>query len=452
MEQLKRELGLFDAVMLIVGNIIGIGIFVTTGEIAQSLSSPGGILLVWLLGGLLALAGALSFAELSASLPYTGGDYVYLREAYGPAVGFLSGWSSFLVTFSGSIALLSVVFTAFVSFFFPFLSLDRVFFSLEVLGLTLRLSPGHLLSLLVVFLLSAVHYRGVGMGALVQNVLTVLKIGALLAIIVLGVLIGKGSMENFSPFFDLGKLGDLSRFGFAFIPVIFTYAGWNAVTYMAGEVKEPERNLPRALLWANLLVIFLYVAVNAVYFYAVRVEKMQGAIRVSELATTALFGYETSAWITAIITVSILGALNVTIMIGPRIYFAMAQDGLFFQRLTQVHPRFHTPSNAIVLQSLWSALLIVTGTFSFLLNYVTVIITIFSAMTVGAVLVLRAKRPDLKRPYSVWGYPIVPIAFIAVSLSVAWATVWEKPWDALGGLGIVGLGIPAYLFWSRTRT
>lgn len=451
MEQgaLRRRLGLFDAVMLIAGNIIGIGIFVTTGEIAQSLPTPGGILLIWVLGGCLALAGALSCAELAASMPYSGGDYIYLREAYGSLIGFLSGWSSFLVTFSGSIALLAVVFTAFLSFFFPVLSGEQALFSLDLFGLPLRLSLAHLFSIAVVVVLSAIHYVGVATGAIVQNILTVLKIGALLGIILLGILVGKGDVDHFSPFFELEKMGDLSLFGFAFIPVIFTYAGWNAVIYMAGEVREPERNLPRALLWANVLVIFLYLAINAVYFYAVPVEKMQGAIRVSELATTALFGHQTSAWITAIITVSILGSLNVTIMIGPRIYYAMAADGLFFRRLTRVHPRFSTPSNAIVLQALWSCMLILTGTFGFLLNYVSVIITVFSALTVGALLVLRARRPGLERPYKIWGYPVVPVLFILVSLGIALATLQEKPMDALRGLGIVALGIPAYFFWQN---
>lgn len=448
---LKRKLGLFDAVMLIAGNIIGIGIFVTTGEIAQSLPTPGGILLIWLLGGCLALAGALSCAELAACLPYSGGDYVYLREAYGSLIGFLSGWSSFLVTFSGSIALLAVVLTAFLAFFFPILSNENVLFSLNIFGLPLRLSLAHLFSMAVVLVLSAIHYVGVGMGAIVQNILTVLKISALLGIILLGILLGKGNLDHFSPFFALEKMSDLSHFGFAFIPVIFTYAGWNAVIYMAGEVREPERNLPRALLWANLLVMLLYISINVVYFYAVPVEKMPGAIRVSELATTALFGRQTSAWITAIITVSILGSLNVTVMIGPRIYYAMAKDGLFFRRLTRIHPRFSTPSSAIVFQALWSCVLILTGTFNFLLNYVTVIITVFSALTVGALLVLRMKRPELKRPYRIWGYPIVPVLFILVSLGIALATLREKPMDALRGLGIVGLGVPAYFFWSRSK-
>jgi basic amino acid/polyamine antiporter, APA family len=446
---LRRRLGLFDAMMLIVGDIIGIGIFVTTGDIAQSLPSPGGILLIWLLGGLLALAGALSCAELAASMPVSGGDYIYLREAYGPLVGFLSGWSSFLVTFCGSIALLAVVFTAFISFFFPVLSHDNVLFAVNVFGHSVQLSAGQFFSILVVFILSAIHYVGVGVGAAVQNILTLLKVGAIVAIIIFGLTIGNGSLDHFSPFWDWSKINNPGLFGVAFLPVIFTYAGWNAVIYMAGEVREPEKNLPRALARATFLVMLLYLAINAVYFYAVPVEKMRGTIRVSELATTALFGYQTSAWITAIITVSILGAVNVTTMIGPRVYHAMARDGLFFARLARVHPSFYTPANAIVLQALWISVLILTGTFGTLLNYVSVVIGLFSSLTVGSLLVLRVKRPELDRPYKIWGYPWVPWLFITANLGIALAILWEKPLDALRGMGIVALGIPAYLFWQN---
>jgi APA family basic amino acid/polyamine antiporter len=453
MEQtgLRRQLGLFDAMMLIAGDMIGIGIFVTTGDIAQSLPSPGGILLIWLLGGLLALAGALSCAELAASMPVSGGDYNYLRAAYGPLVGFLSGWSSFLVTFCGSIALLAVVFAVFVSFFFPVVAMDHVLFTFNVFGATMTISGGHLLALFVVYVLTAIHYVGVGIGAKLQNILTVLKIGAIVGIIVLGVFIGNGSLEHFSPFFEWDKIKP-GLFGLAFLPVIFTYAGWNAAIYMAGEVREPEKNLPRALIRGVLLVTVLYLVINAVYIYAVPVEQMQGKIRVSELATTALFGYKTSALITAIITVSILGAVNVTTMIGPRIYYAMARDGLFFKGLARVHPRFHTPSNAILLQAVWITVLVLTGTFGTLLSYVSVIIGVFSALTVGALLVLRVKRPELKRPYKIPGYPWIPWLFILANLGIAVATLREQPLDALRGFGIVALGVPADYFWKhRTR-
>jgi basic amino acid/polyamine antiporter, APA family len=448
--ELKRQIGLFSAVMLIAGDMIGTGIFISTGVIAETLPSPGGILLIWVLGGLLALAGALSCAELSASLPYAGGDYNYIKAAYGRLMGFLSGWSSFLVTFSGAIAFLAVTFTGFMAFFLPVLGASEAFFSRTFLGLAVTITPGTVFSIAVVVLISALHCIGVRQGTLLQNVLSLLKIGALLAIILLAVFVGVGDTAHFTPFFDWNRITNASVFAAAFIPVIFAYSGWNAIIYIAGEVKQPERNLPRALLWANLIVIALYLAVNTVYIYAVPVTEMKGALRVSEVATTALFGRQTSVWITAVITVSILGALNVVTMLGPRIYYAMARDGVFFKGLSRVHPTFNTPTNAIVLQCIWACFLLVTGTFGTLFTYVSVIITLFSAFTVGAVIVLRYKRPDLPRPYKLWGYPIVPILFIAIHLWIVWGSVTENPFESLMGLIIVCLGIPAYLIW-RSR-
>ena len=336
--ELKRQIGLFSAVMLIAGDMIGTGIFISTGAIAETLPTPGGVLLVWLFGGLLALAGALTCAELAAALPYAGGDYIYIREAYGKLMGFLSGWSSFLVTFSGAIAFLSVILNGFMSFFFPVLGSEDVIFSLSLPLIPITVKIGTLFSMGIVLLLSGLHCLGVRQGTLTQNILTILKIGALLGIIVLGIFFGNGNTSHFEPLFDWEKIGNSSLFGAAFIPVIFAYSGWNAVTYIAGEVKDPEKNLPRALMYGVLIVIALYLAINAVYIYAVPVTEMKGALRMSEVATTALFGYKTSAWITAIITVSILGALNVVTMIGPRIYYAMAKDGVFFQQ-----PNLHSP-------------------------------------------------------------------------------------------------------------
>lgn len=447
--ELKRQLSLFDAIMLIAGDMIGIGIFVTTGAIAETLPSPGGVLLVWFLGGLLALTGALSCAELSASLPHVGGDYIYIREAYGKLMGFLSGWSSFLVTFSGAIAFLAVGFTGFLSFFIPALGSNEPFFSVNGFGLSIHPTGGTLFSIVVVLSISALHCLGVRQGTVTQNILTTLKLGALLAIILLGISIGSGDRAHFTPLFDWSKISNFSVFAAAFIPAIFAYSGWNAVIYIAGEVKDPERNLPRALLWANLLVITLYLAINMVYIYGVPVTEMKGALRVSEVATTALFGYQTSALITAIITVSILGALNVVTMLGPRIYYAMARDGVFFRRLTYIHPTFGTPTSAIVLQAVWTCLLILTNTWGTLFTYVSVVITLFSALTVGSVIVLRYKRPELKRPYKLWGYPVVPILFIIANAWIVWGSVTEKPYESLVGILIVCLGIPAYLIWQK---
>jgi len=447
--ELKRQIGLFDAVMLISGDMIGIGIFVTTGVIAETLPTPGGVLLVWILGGLLALTGALSCAELSASLPYAGGDYIYIREAYGKLMGFLSGWSSFLVTFSGAIAFLAVGFSGFMAFFFPVLGSKQSIFSVAIPLIPVNVTVGTLFSMVVVLLISALHCLGVRVGTMTQNILTTLKIGALVGIIFLGVFLGKGDMSHFSPLFDWEKITNFSVFAAAFIPAIFAYSGWNAVIYIAGEVKEPERNLPRALLWANLIVIALYLAVNIVYIYGVPVSEMKGALRVSEVATTALFGHRTSAWITAMITVSILGALNVVSMLGPRIYYAMARDGVFFKRLAHVHPIFGTPTSAIILQGIWACFLIATGTFGTLFTYVSVIITLFSAFTIGSVIVLRWKRPELRRPYKLWGYPVVPILFIVAHLWIVWGSVTERPVESLWGVFIVCLGIPAYLIWRN---
>ncbi len=449
--ELKRELGVFDSVMLIVGTTIGIGIFVTTGIIAQQVFSPGIILLIWFLGGLLALAGALSCAELGSSLPYAGGDYVYLREAYGPLVGFLSGWASFFVTFSGSAASLAVGFTQFIAFFVPPLERTRTLLTVELWGVAYNLSLASIFSIGIVFLLSVIQMVGIRQGSRVQNLLTLLKIGALLFIIILGLSLGNGRMAHFSPFLDFSKINHWSSLGVAFIPVIFTYAGWNAVIYVAGEVKTPATDLPRSLILANLLVISLYLAINTVYFYGVPVESMQGVVRVAEVATTALFGYNTSAWITALIALSILGAMNAIIMTGPRIYYAMARDRTFFHRLAKIHPRFYTPRNAILLQALWTSILVLTGTFETLLTYVTVVIVLFSALTVGSVLVLRIAQPELPRPYRSWGYPWIPLCFILANLVIAMATLWENPLESLLGAGIVALGIPAYYLWSSHR-
>jgi APA family basic amino acid/polyamine antiporter len=301
----------------------------------------------------------------------------------------------------------------------------------------------------MVWLISGLHCLGVKLGTTTQNILTILKIAALGGIILLGVFFGNGDTSHFTPFLDWQKIGGFSLFASAFIPVIFAYSGWNAVIYIAGEVENPERNLPRALLWANLIVIGLYLAINAVYIYAVPVTEMKGALRVSEVATTALFGYQTSALITGIITVSILGALNVVTMLGPRIYYAMARDGVFFRRLSRVHPTFGTPTSAIVLQAVWASFLLLTNTWGTLFTYVSVIITLFSAFTVGSVIVLRWKRPELKRPYKLWGYPVVPVLFILAHLWIVWGSVTEKPFESLVGVFIVGLGIPAYLIWRN---
>ena len=353
------------------------------------------------------------------------------------------------MTFSGAIAFLAVIFNEYLSFFMPVLGSKESLFSASLPLISINVTVGTLFSIFVVLAISALHCIGVRQGTMTQNILTVIKIGSMVGIILLGLFIGKGDTAHFSPLFEWDKIAKSSVFASAFIPAIFAYSGWNAVIYIAGEVKDPERNLPKALLTANLIVIVLYLAINVVYIYGVSVNDMKGAARISEVATTALFGYPTSAAITALITISILGALNVVIMLGPRIYYAMARDGVFFRRLTFVHPTLGTPTSAIILQAVWTCLLILTNTWGTLFTYVSVVITLFSALTVGSVIVLRYKRPELKRPYKLWGYPIVPILFVAANAWIVWGSVTEKPYESLIGLFIVCLGIPAYLIWQK---
>lgn len=447
---LKREMGVFDSVMLIVGSTIGVGIFVTTGLVAEDVAAPGFILLVWLLGGLLAMAGALSCAELSAMFPHAGGDYVYLREAYGPLLGFLSGWASFFVTFSGSVASLALGLSAYLAFFFPVLDPTRSFVSVELLGWTVSFSSAQFCAVGLIGVLSLVQMLGVRQGSQVQNVLSVAKIGALIVIVLLAVVIGDGKLQNFSPWFDLGSASHWSSLGVAFIPIVFTYAGWNSIVYLAGEVADPGRTVPRALLHANLLIMVIYLSVNAVFIYGAPVAQLQGEIKAAEIATSALFGYDTAAWLNAVIGVSILGALNAIIMTGPRIYYAMAMDQLFFRGLSQVHPRFHTPARAIALQGVWACVLVLTGTFATLLTYVSVIIVVFSALTVAAVAVMRLRQPQTHRPYLVRGYPWVPALFVVAYVAIALSTLSERPTETLWGVILVALGIPAYFFWKSS--
>lgn len=447
--ELKRALGVFDSVMLIVGSTVGIGVFVTTGFVAQHLSSAGGVLLVWLLGALLALAGALSCAELAVTFPKAGGDYVYLREAYGPLFGFLSGWSSFFVTFSGSVASLGIGFTQYLAFYFPVLDRKNAFMDLALFGAAIHVSAGQLAAVGLIFVLSLVQSLGIRRGSNLQNVLSLFKIGAILAIVVLAVTIGQGNLAHFTPFFAFGTDTRADSLGLAFIPILFTYAGWNSIIYLAEEVKEPESNLPRALVRANLLIAFLYLGLNAVLLYGAPLSSLRGHIRATELATSALFGYETAAWINAIIALSILGSLNAVIMTGPRIYFAMAGDRLFFPGLSRVHPRFGTPTRAIWFQFAWASVLMLSGTFAALLTYVTFTIIVFSSLTVGAVLVLRFRQPRAIRAYRAWGYPVVPLLFVTVHLAIALVILWQRPVESFLGVTIASLGVPAYFLWKN---
>jgi len=451
---LLRKLGLFDATMVIVGIVIGSGIFLTTGIMAKTIPSPGLIILAWIVGGVLTLAGALTYAELGAAMPEAGGQYVYLREAYGPLAGFLFGWLLFLVYQTGGIAGLALAFAEYFGYFFPSLSTSSLVFShdISILGKTwsYTLSAGQLVGVVVILFLSLVNFIGVGLGKIIQNIFTLLKVGAIAAIIILGFLLGKGkpfALDLQPGGMDLGQI--IMGFGIALVAVIWAFDGWNNVNFIAGEIKNPQRNLPLALLLGTLGITVLYVLTNCVYLYALPIPEMQGVVRIAEKATAALFGGSSSALISAAVIISTFGALNGSILTGPRVYYAMAKDKLFFRRVAQVHPRFRTPGFAILIQTIWAVLLTMVGTFEQIFTFAMFVSIIFWIAATASVFTLRKKYPQMPRPYKTWGYPIVPALFILASVGILFNTLIEKPTEALAGLLFIALGIPVYFYWRR---
>lgn len=450
---LIRQLGLFDSTMIIVGIVLGSGIFLTTGIMAKSLPSASLILLAWLVGGLITVAGALTYAELGASLPDAGGQYVYLREAFGPLAGFLFGWVMFLVYMSGGIAGLAVAFTEYFGYFFPVLSLENVLFETSIKifgGINISLSAGKLVGVAVIIFLTIINILGTQFGKIIQNLFTVLKIGAILGIIILGFTLGKGTAVDFSinpTGLSFGTI--VSGIVIALVAIFWAFDGWNNVNFVAGEVKNPTRNLPRSLIYGSLLVTFLYILVNYVYLYALPIDQMAGVVRIAEKATTVLFGGTTAAVISALVVVSVFGALNGSILTGPRVYYAMAVDGLFFKRVARIHPKYHTPAFSLVVQAVWASILTLTGTFEQLFTYVIFVSIIFWTSAALSVFVLRKKFPDMPRPYKTWGYPVVPLLFIITSVGILINTLLEKPIESLAGLGFILVGIPVYWYWSQ---
>lgn len=439
---LARRLGLFDSVMMMVGIVIGSGIFLTTGIMAESIPSASLLLLAWLVGGGITLAGALAFAELGAAMPEAGGQYVYLREAYGHLYGFLFGWILFLVSMGGSIAALAVGFAEYVGHFFPAVSAER--------PVLLGVSSAQLVAAGVVVALSAVNYVGVGLGKTVQNSFTAIKIGAIVVFVLMGLTVGRTVPVDFAVNPTGSTLGGLLvGFGVAIIAVTWSFDGWHNITYVAGEIKTPQRNIPLALVMGTVIITALYLAMNYVYLLALPVGEMAGEVRIAERAATAAHGATAAGLISAAVVVSIFGALNGAIFAGPRVYFAMARDGVFFRRVAEVHPRFRTPAFAILLQGVWASLLTLSGTYEQLFTYVVFVTLLFWIAAVGAVFVLRKNAPALPRPYKTWGYPVVPLVFIATSAAVLVNTLVARPVESLAGLGITVLGVPVYFSWRR---
>jgi APA family basic amino acid/polyamine antiporter len=433
---LQRTLGLWDLVMIVVGAVIGSGIFIVPSAVLQQTGGHvGTAMMVWLFAGILSLLGALTYGELGAMKPEAGGLYAYIRDSFGPLPAFLFGWTQFFVISSGSVATLAVAFTRYLDVLVPLTALMQ-----------------RAAAILMIAVVAAINVRGTRGSASVQNWTTGFKAGALIVIslllVVFGRRFGEGDVALFPASFSLPVL---SGIGLAMIGVLWAYEGWQYVTYSAGEAVDPQRVFPRALLVGTASLIAIYLLANLGYLAALGPAAATSE-SVAADAVSALFGPLAGKVIAAVILVSMFSAANGFTLTAPRVYFAMAQDGLFFRRLAEVSPRFGTPALAIVASSAWAALLAATGTFEQLLTYVVFVGWIFYALGAMSVFVYRRRQPDLHRPFRVPGYPVTPLLFVAASGAIVLNTFFTQPGRALTGLAVVLLGTPAYLLWRRRST
>jgi APA family basic amino acid/polyamine antiporter len=446
-----RRMGLIDTSFLVIGAVVGSGIYMTPGIIAGYLPSPGLLVAVWLAGGLITLCGALSFAELGAMFPQAGGQYVYLREAYGAKAAFLFGWAFFGFIMCGGLAALAVAFAEFLGSFVPSLSTTHALFRLDTLGVSYTLSAGQVIAAASILLLTFLNSFGIRSGAAVQNLLTVFRLATVAALVGLGVLFGtKAGGANFRPLFTPGPAfpAILKPLGLALVAVFWTYDGWYSVNCTAEEIREPERTIPRALTLGVLAVTAIYVLINFVYLLALPYDRLKGVVRVGELAASALFGSGGAALFSALVMVSVFGCLNANLLFGPRVFYAMARDGYFFKAMGRLGSRSRVPTGALWGQAAWSAVLCLSGTYQSLYEYMVFALLLFFAATGLAVFVLRRRAPGTIRPYRTWGYPAVPLVFIVMCLAVFVSIVVAQPFKSLAGLGLLLAGLPAYRIWK----
>jgi APA family basic amino acid/polyamine antiporter len=426
--------------MVVIGNVIGSGIFIAPAVIAATVQPQTGgiVLLVWLIGGVLALTGALSYSELGALMPRAGGHYVFLREGFGRLTGFLYGWTILLVISTGSIAFVSITFVTYMGYFLP---MSPFVIKIVAIG--------------TILLLTWVNYLGVKRGSAVLNVFTMLKIVALIVIIGAGLLFGNIHSGKFIPVFPDGSIFDFavaSAFLLALVSALFTYGGWQNIGFIAGELKNPRRNLPMAMFIGTIIVIAIYISINMVYVNVLSVKGMAQSQLVASDTMEGLWDSLGGSIISLLIMVSSFGITNAIILVSPRVTYAMAKDGVFFSSLSRVHPKYKTPGRALLFQAFWSSVIVfVSETFQQIMNYVVFMDWLFLALAVYCIFILRKKYPDAPRPYKVWGYPVTPILFIILSASVVFNTLLRAPLESCIGIAIVLSGTPAYYFWEKRR-
>ncbi len=445
---LVKGLSTWDAALLTIGSTLGTGIFLTTGDIAQVLPHSSLILSVWIAGGLLTLAGALTYGELGAMFPRAGGQYHYLKEAYGPIWGYLFGWTAFFVVNAGGIAAMAVGFGEYLGAFLPFFSTTHALWSVPLGPAAWTVNGGQLAGVLVIVVLSAINYVGVKEGAGFQNLVTIAKVGSLIALAGVGLLAPAVVSPNWTAPLPSGNV--VAAFGVGMIAVLWAFDGWYGATASAGEMRTPERSLPLGLLIGTAVVTVFYALLNVVYVRTLPTETLAGTSRVAEAAASVLFGPAGARLVSLAVLISIFGCISSTILWTPRIYLPMAQDGLFFPVLARIHPRYRTPAACIVAQSAWAAVLTLSGSFEQLYTYTIFAATAFHAATGFAVIVLRRSRPAEPRPYRTWGYPWVPLAFVLSCILLVGNTLATKPAESLIGVGLVALGLPAYWWWRRS--
>ena len=448
---LIRGLSLLDSVLLLVSGIIGSSIFLTAKDIAAPLPHPFWFFLVWILGGVISLCACAAFAELGSMFPDSGGQYVYLREAYGELIAFLYGWMLFAVANGGSIAALSVASAAYMGNIVPAISQEHVIFSIAGMAFTRT----HAVGLVLIAILTAVNVFGLRWGALLQNVSTWTKFTAMAGFVVLGFAIGKGHWSNFTthPANGLsmgltpGQL--LSAVGVGLIAVFWAYDGWVYITWVAGEVKEPRRNVPLSMVLGVLAVGAIYLAMNMAYVYAMPLSEVAKHETIAHAAAAALFSPGAAIWLSAMIAISCFSAAATCTLSGARVYMAMAQDGAFFRRMAIVHPKWRTPAFSLIGQGIWAGVLTLSGRYDQLYTYVIYGMVLSYTLTVIGLFILRWKRPEAPRPYRCTGYPWIPGIYVLVGAAWTLNTIVTRPWEAFWGTAIVLVGVPGYLYWKR---
>lgn len=431
--ELRRAIGLPQAVAMVVGTIIGASIFVQPSEITGKIPSITGIFLVWLIAGVLTFFGALVCAELASIFTQTGGVYVYLKEAYSPSIGFLWGWAMFWSIHSGIIAAIAVIFARYTDYFVP---LGNAGIKVVSIG--------------VILVISAVNYMGVKQGSTVQTLFTLGKVIAIVFIVILGFAIGSKIPENFVTGDMANTEISVNNFFLALVAGLFAFGGWHMVTYNSEETIEPRKTIPRALMLGTIIVTLCYIALNAVYMYILPLDAVASSTRIAADAADTLLGYGGGSFMSALVIFSTFGALTGIILCGPRVYYSMAKDGLLFRWVGAIHPRFRTPHRAIVIQAVWSSVLVVTGTYKALFTRVVYTEWIFFTLMALGLFLLR-RRPNIVRDYSIWGYPVIPAIFIISSMAIVANQIISDPRESVFGLSLVLAGLPVYFLWARKK-